>query len=215
MTVHTAHVPMGFLCLNVRKKRQQTVEKEKSTALPWGCGHVHTCCRTATKTSSTTMKIRLCSSGAPPTPTVPRRPLRLCEIALIAVHLDNEITVQEIRLDSHRGNFLLLRCCKSRMVAIDGLFFLLGIGEISGNVILQLLQNTNELAALKCVTAEMAELARSEPQDSWVLRLFDMSITLTFKADAPSATRRLTNACLNFDHCDIHTRRGNINWPPS
>ena len=42
-----------------------------------------------------------------------------------------------------------------------------GVGEISGHVILQL-QNTNDLAALRCMTAETAKLARSEPQHSWI-----------------------------------------------
>ena len=53
-----------------------------------------------------------------------------------------------------------------------------GVGEISGLVILQL-QNTNDLAALRCVSAEIAELPRSETQDGWV------------------------RACLNLHHFDI------------
>ena len=39
-----------------------------------------------------------------------------------------------------------------------------GIGEISGHVILRL-RGVNDLDALRCMTAEMAELPRSEPQD--------------------------------------------------
>ena len=34
-----------------------------------------------------------------------------------------------------------------------------GVGEISGHAILQLLQNTNDLATLRCMTAEIAELS--------------------------------------------------------
>ena len=64
----------------------------------------------------------------------------------------------------------------------------MGVGEISGHVILQL-QNTNELVALTCVTAQVAELARSEPQDSWI------------------------GACLSFYHSEIQSRRGDI-WRP-
>ena len=37
------------------------------------------------------------------------------------------------------------------------------------------------LAALRCMTAEIAELARSEPQDSWI------------------------GTCLNFHHFDIQS----------
>ena len=61
--------------------------------------------------------------------------------------------------------------------------------SFSGHAILQLLQNTNDLAALRCVSAQMAELARSEPQDGQV------------------------DACLNFHHFDIQSRRGDINHP--
>ena len=42
----------------------------------------------------------------------------------------------------------------------------LGVGEISGHVILQ--HTNGGLAALTCRTAEIAELASSEPQDSWI-----------------------------------------------
>ena len=42
-----------------------------------------------------------------------------------------------------------------------------GIGEISGHAILQL-QITKDLGAQKCMTAEIAELPRSEPQNGWV-----------------------------------------------
>ena len=31
--------------------------QKKNTALPWSCGHVHPCCRTATETSSSTRKV--------------------------------------------------------------------------------------------------------------------------------------------------------------
>ena len=59
-----------------------------------------------------------------------------------------------------------------------------GVGEISGHVILQL-QNTNDLAALRCINAEIAELARSEPRDT----------------------------CLKFIHFDIQSRNQDI-WLP-
>ena len=65
-----------------------------------------------------------------------------------------------------------------------------GVADISEHVILQLLQNTNDLA-LKCVTAQIAELACSEPPDGWV------------------------GACLDFHHFDVHTRRGDTIWLPS
>ena len=55
-----------------------------------------------------------------------------------------------------------------------------GVSEISGQVILQL-QNTDDIAALRCMGAEIAELARSETQDSWIGTCLN-SITLTFRA---------------------------------
>ena len=64
-----------------------------------------------------------------------------------------------------------------------------GVSEISGNVILQLSQKTNDLATLRCMTAEKAELARSEPQDN------------------------LSRVCLNFIHFDIQGRNQDI-WLP-
>ena len=60
-----------------------------------------------------------------------------------------------------------------------------GIGEISGHAILQL-QKANDLAALRCMAAEIAELARSEPQDSWI------------------------GTCLYFMHFDIQSRNQDI-----
>ena len=83
-----------------------------------------------------------------------------------------EIALQEVRLDrrGHNANLLvLLHLGEKRMVGLAVLFVRFqGVGEISGHVILHLLQNTNDLAAQRCMTAETAELARSEPQDSWV-----------------------------------------------
>ena len=83
----------------------------------------------------------------------------LGEIAIRAVHLGREITLPEVRLggrrqrddlllllsltlpevcsDCHSDNFMHLRIVEWRMV---------GVGEISGHCILQLLQNTNDLA---------------------------------------------------------------------
>ena len=59
--------------------------------------------------------------------------------------LDTEVTLPEVRLDRLDGNFLLLRCGNSRMVGLDGRFVsLLRVGDLR---ILQLLQNTNDLAA--------------------------------------------------------------------
>ena len=43
-TVYAAHVPSGFLCLDDRKRddiKLSSLPKEKNTALPWGCGHIH------------------------------------------------------------------------------------------------------------------------------------------------------------------------------
>ena len=105
--------------------------------------------------------------------------LRLGKIALNAVHLD--IILSEVRLDPKSGKLL------SRMVGLAGLFFLLGVGEISGQFILQL-QNTNDFAALRCMAVKIAEL-RSEPQDGWV------------------------GACLHFHHLDNSGHFGR-SWLP-
>ena len=51
-------------------------------------------------------------------------------------------------------------------------------------------QNALVLASLRCMTAEVAELPRSEPQDSWI------------------------GPCLNFHHFDIHSRNQDIWLPP-
>ena len=65
------------------------------------------------------------------------------------------------------------------MVGLPPLFVhFLGVGGISGNFMLQLLQNTNDLPALRCVTAQVAELPRCDSQDGWV------------------------GACLNLHHLD-------------
>ena len=63
--------------------------------------------------------------------------------------------------------------------------------------------DTNDLAALKCMTAEIAELARSEPQDSWIgTRLnfhhFDIQSWL------------FARVRLNFHNFDIHNRNQDI-----
>ena len=39
---------------------------------------------------------------------------------------------------------------------------------MSGHAILQFLQKAKDLAALRYMTAEIAELARSEPHHSWI-----------------------------------------------
>ena len=64
-----------------------------------------------------------------------------------------------------------------------------GVGEISGHAILQLLQKAKDLAAPRCMTAEIAEQARSEPQDSWI------------------------GTCLNLHHFEIQSRNQDI-WLP-
>ena len=48
------------------------------------------------------------------------------------------------------GNFLLLRCNESRTVGLAVLFLLLGDRKIFFLFVLQLLQNANDLAALRC-----------------------------------------------------------------
>ena len=136
-TVCAAHVQLGFLCLNDRiillKKKTQhclgyvgTSTRAVACALanqpqPLLCVHIHPRCRTATKNSSLTVEIRLCSSSARPTPTTPPHPQ------------------DSHPASSHSGKFLRLRCVWPP--------FLLEVGEISGHVILQLLQNTNDLTA--------------------------------------------------------------------
>ena len=150
------------------------------------------CRRTATKTSSSTVEIRLYSSGAPPTPTtlVTRNGiLRLGEIAHNAVHLDTKVTLPEASIVAVSvATSILLRCDECRMVALAILFdSFLEFDEISGHLIHQLLQSTNDLAALRCVTPQIAELPRSEPQDGSV------------------------GACLNFHHLD-NSRHCGRSW---
>ena len=97
--------------------------------------------------------------------------LRLGEIALHAVHLDAEVALPQVRLDPRRqrGNLILLRLDERRMVGLAVLFVsFLGVDKISGHVILELLQKAKDLAALRCVTAQIAEQPHSEPQDGWV-----------------------------------------------
>ena len=87
--------------------------------------------------------------------------LRLGETALHAVNF--EVTLLEVRLDCrrHRGNPILRHCDEWRMVGLAVLFIRFqGVGEISGHAILEL-QDINDLTALRCMTAEIAELARA------------------------------------------------------
>ena len=126
----------------------------------------------ATKTSSSTVEIRLCSSGAPPTPTTrhpegtsPSRrdrpshcPPRHRGHAAGGSYRSSQSQWQPLspplrRVTCHRS------CGPLRPLS--------GVGEISGHAILQL-QNTNGFAALRCVPAEIADLPRSESQDGWV-----------------------------------------------
>ena len=59
----------------------------------------------------------------------------------------SEVALLEVRLDRH---LILLHLDDWRMVGLAVLFVSFqGVGEISGNAILQLLQNTNYLAALR------------------------------------------------------------------
>ena len=77
-----------------------------------------------------------------------------------------DVALLEVRLDrhSHSGNLILFRLDEWRMVAPAILIASFqGVAEISGHFILQLLQNTNDLAALRRMTADIAELARSDP----------------------------------------------------
>ena len=125
----------------------------------------------------------------------------------------------EVRLDRrrHRGNLLLLRRSDEwRAVGLAVLFIRFqSFGEISGHVILRLRRGGvrfNDLAALRCMTAEMAELARCEPQDSWIgacfnFHHFDIQSTLG-AAGCPEPS--FFAFCLNFIHFDIQSRNQNI-----
>ena len=63
---------------------------------------------------------------------------------------------------------LFPHCDAWRMVGLAVLFVhIQGTGEISRHPVLQL-QNTNDLAAQRCMTAEIVELARSEPGSALV-----------------------------------------------
>ena len=86
--------------------------------------------------------------------------------------------------------------------------------EISGQMILQL-KNTHDLATLRCMTDQKAELARSEPQDSGSA-LVRISISLTFRAgylEKVMASTTFTRVCLNFNHSDIQSRNQDIRLP--
>ena len=150
----------------------------------------------ATKTSSSTVESRLCSSGAPPTPTTTRHP-------------EGTSPSQRDRPSHcpprHRGHAAggSSRSSQSQWQPLSPslrrvtchrscgpLRPLSGVGEISGHAILQL-QNTNDLAALRCMSAEIADLPRSESQDGWVC------------------------ACSKFHHFDIQSIRGDVIWLPS
>ena len=90
-----------------------------------------------------------------------------------SAHTGLEVALLEVRLDHRRprDNLILLRCDEWRVVCLLVLFVRFqGVGEVSGHVILQRLK-ASDLAALRCLTAEIAELARS-----------GMSITLACRA---------------------------------
>ena len=113
---------------------------------------------------------RLCPSGAPPpTRTTPRHLKRGSPSRRDTLSTSTPTSPCQ-RFDSIVAIIVatsfFVRCDECRMVALAILFVSsLGVREISGRVILQL-QNTNDLAALACTTAQKAELPRSEPQDS-------------------------------------------------
>ena len=126
--VYAAHVPLRFLCLNDRKRRHLTFQKKHSIA-------VGLWARPPVLSHSLVTRKGI---------------LRLDEIALHAVRLDRR---------RQRGNLILCCCDEWRTVALAVVFVsFLGGGEISGHVILQLLQNTNDLAPPRCVTSQIAEL---------------------------------------------------------
>ena len=106
--------------------------------------------------------------------------------------LHHSPALPEVRLDRRRqrGKLLILRHCDEwRTVCLAVLFVRFqSVGEISGRVILRL-REVNDLAALRCTTSEKAELARSEPQDSWI------------------------GACFNFHHFDIESTLGAAGYP--
>ena len=92
---------------------------------------------------------------------------------------------------------LLLHLDECRMVALAILVRFQGVGESSGHVILQLLQNTHDLAALRCACANSHHFENSELatlKESWLL---------------PSFTR----TCLKFIHFDIQSRNQDIGLP--
>ena len=128
------------------------------------------------------------------------------------VHLDTELTLPEVRLGGRRKSddllLLLLHLDKCRMVALAILVRFQGVGETSGQVILQL-QNTNDLTAA-CSNShhsENSELTRPEPKDSWIgtcLNFIQFDILsrnqdklVTFQ-QIRSYTCRLTRACLEI-----------------
>ena len=99
-TAYAAHVPSRLLCLDdVKRETTSSFQQKKNHSIavgPWArpfvlshalsqashspfSVYIHTCCRTVTKTSSSTVEVtstattcsrvrRLCSSGAPPPP---------------------------------------------------------------------------------------------------------------------------------------------------
>ena len=76
---------------------------------------------------------------------------------------------------------------------------------------LEIQHNTNELAALKCVTAQIAELPRSETQGQ---RWFEFPSHGQFRALWVQLVV-LSHRLLAFvNHLDIQSRRGDIIWLP-
>ena len=106
--------------------------------------------------------------------------------------LHHSAALPEVHLDRRRqrGNLLILRHCDEwRTVGLAVLFVRIqSVGEIKGHVILSL-REVSDLATLRYTTAEIAELAHSEPRDSWIF------------------------ACFNFHHFGIQSTPGAAGYP--
>ena len=132
-----------------------------------------------------------------PSPT-PMSPCRRF-VSIVAVSVANSSFLYERRMASLAVLFVTFQ----------------GVCKISGHATLQH-QNTTDLAALRCMTAEIAELARSEPQDSWVCACLNFRHLDSSRhcGAAGNPEPPFTGACLNFNHFDTRCKRGDIIWLP-
>ena len=133
-TVYASHV-----AFRLQEDPTSDCSKEQKTDISWRCGHVHPCsCLRIRKPATANLRQRLAALLIG---------LTLPEVRLGGRRQRHDLllllstTLHEVRLDCHRDNCLLLRCVEWRMVGLPLLFVrFLGVGEISGHFILQLLQ---------------------------------------------------------------------------